>query len=1767
MSSSSSNSRTGANAGSGKCDELRSMIRASAAADNSTSGPVALLTTLFLTSEGGNSSMELSCEKFCQVIGGVRGVRTRFTPSDLIEIYSEAAADIGGGVSSKVTKGAIVDYFSAAMSRARAWSIKLRSAIMQDFDGVEEYKRAFSSMSTGSSNIVDINAFTDFAEDMLDLDENTISESESKSLYAMFDANNDGEVSLDDFLVFMLGQSVEAIRQLESGNGEIIVDVKISSTPIQEGVLRSQGYTQMLPDPSVGFLGADHGSFGKGTSMWIWKRKQGTCSGRLKPIVDIQLDSSSAASNSVLIGYQCISPPVGKECVWIKRATSDDEEKDAIVDIKVTIGKSKNPADKIWASPGVGWVLVGQAGSGANFGHQGIFTSNDAFVWFRPVRTRTVDSAMVTVMNTVASFSEETRQAKLVAAVRSAVRSYVPLAEMKRLANLQMESNDSSSQSTLRSDRMFDYTALFHIYGDVRQGIMKKSQFSKMLMDIGVNMDQNDITRCYNYFDKDLNGMLSRVEFANFMALTDYEIDAVVEKIRVKLLNSKADKSKSNGSSRSSANSSPIKNALRESRILSHIFRHVNANKDSILSLDEVLDLAARLEIFLTEAEARQIAKDMDANGDDRIEEADFITFMKRTSEVVVKKAQRLHSAASTLRRWLIRGSSTTSSASIAASDVQWNEFKAKHEKSTLRKFPGYLSCEDLLINLAVLGVILTGSEARELMLIVAPESNGQIRQPDLHAFMNRTCRSIGELVALLERDVMKSVVDVYRTHVATVRTDGVPDTALADQFAVSVKDLVKRVQTSQASNVTLRPGLINTTAPQSSVASAVHDVVSIGQLKAGVEASMGRVPTQGAGMMPNLEEYACLAALVGALVADEETHGVNAKNFVEGICSHVVKIQARTVGGETVTLEAFCRELRRMIREEAKSAGGGRHYDFVSIFAAFDEDGGGTISLTEFKGMLNRFQLLDKLPEKQVPAFLESIDRGKKGFVNYEDFLAFAEMSTEDDDDDCALDDDDVEDEVGLSSNTPPASITRNLDCDWLLWFLWRQACRVAPRDPENALAELEAACVAADKRSSAGGQAAREITVKTFWQLLSEKKLNGSMTRGQYEKGIKFVVHDGTGKDNDPMDYESVTKYVVRMGRTFNMIVQQRRVVDEKKFTQLRASLKKELLDFDSSGNSCVDDENIVSPGQTIGSKFERVLRRLDTNSDGMLTVPEFKLALKRLKIRDEKKWSAAMIRRLFDESAARADGKLSIAGFGKMVRGDADVKGSSGTALQDLSDDEEDDVFSVLKAVTTDAALFRKASDILLELVPMVSSSYSPGAVTAHCDAVRAAVRHFFVKADPQGRGCVTEDEFRMFARKSGLQTRLRVAELRKLISKLRKRLGDETEDGRLYSGRGNTSSTDDSMIDYEKLCKLIGPAAESQPRSRIDALMIRLQEAAQLSSAQGRSFLALCTLTDPLLSGRITEQELAIVAKMLGCPITLPEVDIIKDQIAEIETENKKENKQQDGFGRDKDSRANKGSIDYRLVNTLIETYQSARLPATAYNLDALGTMRQSRALGALPSYATSSVTRVPGSTMRGVPALDISRALPTPGGLFLATPMHAASSMSASFDRNAGNALGSSLHGDRGLASAYDKSLMMLGEKIKYVSHRTQSFMPPFVFLMRRLETADCHNTGVVSEENLQTVLEDMGISLSPPDLFMLRSRFGNLQGNIDYEALVHALRDAQDTAVLRGPLAGAGSTWQTTPAVSRRVRELSIEGVDIQRAFSEYDFEGNGVVS
>jgi Ca2+-binding EF-hand superfamily protein len=322
-------------------DDFRAMIRAAAAETSQTvSAFVIALFDDVVSPEGEEGgSKKINFEQFERGMHMIKSIRKGIKRGDLEEIFEEC--DEQGH--SNITINELIDYCQRSISRARAMALKLRKAIIESLNGSEQFEKAYFSIA-GNAKFADVDLFRDFAEDMLNIH---INDSDSLALYSLYDTNGDGKVSLDDFLGFIHSHTPDAAKALDSINPENIVDIKVSTSRAQEADLVRQGYIQVAPDMS--YMGgtingraqassdliAAQGTFGKGHSLWIWRAKQGTCCGKLRPIVDVQLETTALSTAMVVSGYTCLSIPIGGKWIWIKRAVTVAEELDSIVDIQV----------------------------------------------------------------------------------------------------------------------------------------------------------------------------------------------------------------------------------------------------------------------------------------------------------------------------------------------------------------------------------------------------------------------------------------------------------------------------------------------------------------------------------------------------------------------------------------------------------------------------------------------------------------------------------------------------------------------------------------------------------------------------------------------------------------------------------------------------------------------------------------------------------------------------------------------------------------------------------------------------------------------------------------------------------------------------------------------------------------------------------------------------------------------------------------------------------------------------------------------------------------------------------------------------------------------------------------------------------------------------------------------------------------------------------------------------------------------------------------
>jgi hypothetical protein len=225
----------------------------------------------------------------------------------------------------------------------------------------------------------------------------------------------------------------EVVKALNAGISGAIVDIKASLDGPLEGELSRNGYTRLLDSGGPKTRSSRRNmsdTLENKVSLWTWNRSQGTCSGRLKPIIDMQLSSEGMSTDFVISGYTCDPVSISGQWLWTKRATTEEEEQDAIIDLRVTTGRMKDQSDAIWNSPGPDWVRID-----GNF-TKTMFGSTDSFVWFKTHRRRSPDSHFASPIRYAVSLPEEVREMKIVSAIRLALRHHVPVADMKRLASL-----------------------------------------------------------------------------------------------------------------------------------------------------------------------------------------------------------------------------------------------------------------------------------------------------------------------------------------------------------------------------------------------------------------------------------------------------------------------------------------------------------------------------------------------------------------------------------------------------------------------------------------------------------------------------------------------------------------------------------------------------------------------------------------------------------------------------------------------------------------------------------------------------------------------------------------------------------------------------------------------------------------------------------------------------------------------------------------------------------------------------------------------------------------------------------------------------------------------------------------------------------------------------------------------------------------------------------------------------------------------------------
>jgi len=1720
---------------SSKVDEFRAIVRSISLEQCATIGGVLHSTLDSRSSQDPiNKKKIVDCKAFTDGLLSVRQIRQKFTPADLADIYNDANdRELAG-----LEIDELVDFIQKSMGKARVLALKLRNALTKEYNSVDGYRKAFLASCNPTTKFCDKDRFTQFAEDYLRM---TVTDNDAMGMYSLFDMNGDGKVSLDDFCGFMSGRSTEATGVLNSGNGDVIVDIQISNTSQQDSELMRAGYTQGIPTELGGqetkYDVSTQGSFGKGESIWIWRRKQGTCSGRLKPIVDIQLGENAATSSMVVAGYTAVKGSLAGMKLWIRRAVSVLDEREAIIALQVSLGNMRNPSDNIWIKPGVDWIRVD-----ANFSKAGIIGmvvgSVDAFLWMLPCQVRSIEAqGLQGMLRAAGGLSVEKRLEKICKIARTAIRANVPIGQMRNVCNpieqaaftgdagatsVVGEADSAASATAVQRGRpqgmrAFDFSNLYHDYDQTSAGKMNSQKLYKLLKHSGVWLERDEVNYMFRYMDVSINYAVSREEYAKCLSLTDFEIDECVELMRFKLL-------PSHRSGNKSAN-----NDARDARILAQVFKLINTDGDGIISLAEFMHLMAALEIYVTEEEARKILHMMDVDGDDRVEENDFVAFIKHDSETHINRAHHLRETANILRRWLNRGNpSSVDTAQGVENSKQWEELKTRYQRGRGGTFPNFLDADDILLTCAYLGNCTSPVGSRELVLMIAPEQNGRIAQQDLMNFMGRNIRSYGELAALLERDIMKPLFDRYRAFQKAVELEDPNAQILESDYLRMRKEVVQEVQNTAVQAGTTRGNAAN------GADGSVHDVVSVLQLKGGIEAAMRRYK-EFDGRAPNAEEWADLACLTGSAVAEEDVYGVNVSKFMEKILPVVAGglVDRNITSGTPASMDVLVKEISRLIRAEALEAGGGAKLDYHASFNIINKDGDEVLSIEEFRSNLIRLQLSHLCPEGELPKLLRLFDTNGKGFITFDDFMGFVNKYKGLAEEGGFVQEIEVEqDDPAKMSDTPPLAITRNADCDFVIWFIWRQCCRLEPGDPECIITELESACQETELTQSEGS-----ISIKELWNLLFELKIQTSnnISKPVFEKGIRYLLIDSRGKraafDNDQpdgqIDYSALCRYVVRMGRGHAAMRDERNAANQTLYKRLVGELRQFLLSLSVTEFASGYTPRFASPQMEDDKqkRIEKVFRRMDSDGDGKLSPAEFKGGLKRLGYKDEKLWTRSIVMLFFAEVDSNNDGMISLEELSKLFTAE-DPRANRNNSKLTLAEpsfghdangnnvEDADDIFGGHKGAFAESELYFKAFTTLKEMVP-VEDGQQPNVAIAN------AIRRFFSKNDAQGKGQVSEERFRAFLRRSGMLDRLTSGELRRMTESLRRRNG--------------TSGT---TIDYEKFISYLDSANVNGPSSRADMVLLRLRDAAMNSAASGRPFYGLCSLADSSNSGRLTKEELLLTCKMMGCALSGQDLETLRAYTPDT------------CFGKD-------GTVDYKEINYVIHNEQPNN--SDLFSLGPASFTRQ----GPVDNRYTSA------TTYNNTPALSVS----TP---FATTPAPPAGRMNVTyttprgeFDRLAVNPLHSALPARQVAAAAYDeRDLTVVADRVRSGLAASRETLP------RLFESEDPRGEGVVHTRVFVRSTDEIGLMLTNGDISIIQAAFPGGVERIDYEALwryVQANNTSSSRAgppgtATRGMMGFSREPLYVNPRTLSRMAECRADGRNPRDLFEAYDLDRTGLV-
>ncbi len=274
--------------------------------------------------------------------------------------------------------------------------------------------------------------------------------------------------------------------------------------------------------------------------------------------------------------------------------------------------------------------------------------------------------------------------------------------------------------------------------------------------------------------------------------------------------------------------------------------------------------------------------------------------------------------------------------------------------------------------------------------------------------------------------------------------------------------------------------------------------------------------------------------------------------------------------------------------------------------------------------------------------------------------------------------------------------------------------------------------------------------------------------------------------------------------------------------------------------------------------------------------------------------------------------------------------------------------------------------------------------------------------------------------------------------------------------------------------DRLCGMISIPREAVPRSRSEAVLKIIKDAAIKSANAGRPFLTLCSLIDPRGAAVISNDEFITILKMMECNLTRTELDAVRDILPPLNDANK----------------AN-SHIDYRALYHLISQHPNAA---------------EGKGLAVVPVYGfTTGMAPSPQPTTLNVHSQSIglnqhqhqseqqTQNERLVGKMMVATNPSSSSSSSSSSSQVVIHTLNDN---DKETENIIIKDVM--SRINQRVADMNQTWTTPYS-LRHQFEIHDRGVTGRVSVPRFEGVLDDMGIKLLPSELRAILAQYSAVE--------------------------------------------------------------------